>query len=268
VMLRKQWRRNCGIGSSSIVDTRAGRLDGVAIIPARGGSKAILRKNLVEFCGFPLLSWTIAAARRSPRIRCVCVSTDCHEIMEVSRSFGAEVIERPSHLAMDETPSEAALSHACDELRRRTGGLPDVVVMLQATSPLRESAELDSAFEHFERTGLDSLFSAARFEDFLLWQGEAECLRSMNYDWRSRKRRQDAPKHQTVRVETGSFYLTRTELLLRTGNRLGGRIGFFEVPLWKSFEIDSYEGLEFCRGLMVHHRLDQLTPAEFLQSSA
>lgn len=235
----------------------------VAIIPARGGSKGIPRKNLIQFCGYPLISWSIAAARRCPRIDTVYVSTDCREIAAVSVEFGANIIERPAELATDQASSESALIHAANRLEE-TSGKPDVIAMLQATSPLRETAELDHALQQFESDQCDSMFSAALAEDFLLWKGQPGRLASLNYDWKSRKRRQDADVGESVWVETGSFYLTRTDLLQATGNRLGGRIGVFEVPIWKGFEIDSLEGHELCQMLMKHHKLDQPAPDEFV----
>ena len=110
----------------------------VAIIPARGGSKGIPRKNIIDFCGYPLVSWTIACARRCPRIDAVYVSTDDAEIAEVSRHYGAEIIERPANIAGDTSSSESAVIHACEVIRQKNL-LPDAVIMMQATSPLREA---------------------------------------------------------------------------------------------------------------------------------
>lgn len=231
-----------------------------AIIPARGGSKGIPRKNLIEFCGYPLLAWTIAAVRRCAGVARVYVSTDCEEIAETSRKYGAGVILRPEDISGDMATSESALLHACDCMGEETGSVPDVVMMLQATSPLRETAELDGALRKFSEDCCDALFSAASPDDFLIWKGSGENLQSVNYDWRNRVRRQDADGADAIWIETGSFYLTRYSLLKETGNRMGGRIGLWPVPLWKSYEIDSLEGLEFCELLMRHHGLDKHPP--------
>ncbi|MCI0537715.1 MAG: acylneuraminate cytidylyltransferase family protein [Verrucomicrobiales bacterium] len=238
----------------------------LAVIPARGGSKGIPKKNLIDFCGHPLLAWSIAAARRCSRIDQVCVSTDCPAIERTALAYGAAVVQRPPELATDRCRSESALIHACEEAARRWNARPEVVVMLQATSPLREAGELQGALEIFEERALDSLFAAARPEDFLLWQDDGKRLWSLNYDHTNRKPRQETEAEATTLwVETGSFYVTRTNLLLQTQNRLGGRIGVWEVPLWKSFEIDSYTGLELCASLMRHYGVDRLTPEEFFR---
>jgi CMP-N,N'-diacetyllegionaminic acid synthase len=232
----------------------------VAIIPARGGSKAIPRKNIIEFCGYPLISWTIACARKCSLLENVYVSTDDAEIAAVAKRYGAEVIQRPDNISGDTASSESALIHACEDIRRN-GSLPDAIAMLQATSPLREPVELDDALTKFAESTLDSMFSAAQPEDMLLWiEQEASGLQSLNYDYKSRKPRQDAAHGPQVWIETGSFYLTRTQLLLESGNRLGGRIGFWPVPFWKSFEIDSRDSLEICSALMRAYQLDTAAP--------
>ena len=231
----------------------------VAIIPARGGSKAIPRKNIIDFCGYPLISWTIACARRCSLVEKVYVSTDDAEIAGVAKQYGAEVIDRPDSISGDTASSESALIHAC-EVIRSNGRLPDAIMMLQATSPLRETLELDGAVNKFAKGTLDSMFSASQPEDMLLWIERASDLQSLNYDYKSRKRRQDAADGPQVWIETGSFYITNTELLLTSGNRLGGRIGMWAVPFWKSFEIDSLESLDVCATLMRTYKLDRIAP--------
>jgi N-acylneuraminate cytidylyltransferase len=232
----------------------------VALIPARGGSKGIARKNVIEFHGHPLLAWTIAAAREAARIDHVYVSTDDGEIRNVALHYGAKVIERPDELSGDAARSESALLHALDIIAAGEAAEPERVVFLQATSPLREPGEIDAALQMFDTEGFDSMFSGASPEDLCLWKLEPDRLDSLNYDYRDRKRRQEADGASTLWIETGSFYITKTTVLKRTGNRLGGRIGIFPVPLWKSYEIDSLDGLELCAWLMHHHKLDQHNP--------
>ena len=232
-----------------------------AIIPARGGSKAVPRKNVLDFCGHPLIAWTIAAARRSPVIETVYVSTDSDEIASVSEKYGAQTIWRPAELAADSSSSESALLHACDSLKQQLGQEPDTVFFLQATSPLRCAGELDRAYEKFTANNLDSLFCAAEPEDQLVWiRRQSGDLESVNYDYQNRKPRQDSSGHDTLLIETGSFYIFKTQVLRATGNRLGGKFDVFEVPHWQCFEIDSFEGLELCAHLMRAYKLDQISP--------
>lgn len=233
-------------------------METVAIIPARGGSKGIPGKNIIPFCGHPLLAWSVACAKKCRAISGVYVSTDSDEISAVARQFGAEVIWRPPEISTDTATSESALLHALDEIEKARASKVDCMIFMQCTSPLRETSELDGAIEKFQAENLDSLFSAAELEDMLVWKQEAGKLESWNYDYRNRKRRQDATERQFV--ETGSFYLTRPAILRQTGNRIGGKIGMWEVPFWKCFEIDSLEGLAFCELLMKTHHLDLVVP--------
>jgi N-acylneuraminate cytidylyltransferase len=232
----------------------------VAIIPARGGSKGIPRKNIVDFCGHPLVTWTIACCRRCRLINGTFVSTDDPEIAAIVRQYGAEVIVRPAELSTDTADSESALIHALDAIESGGRNPANAVLFLQATSPLREPAELEGALAKFEKEKLDSLFSAAELESTNIWREEGGCLRSWNYDFHNRKRRQDARKEAGQYVETGSFYITQPQLLREKHNRLGGVIGIWPVPFWKSFEIDSPADLELCEQLMKSHHLDQSPP--------
>lgn len=131
----------------------------LGIVPARGGSKGIPRKNLAAVGGRPLLAYTAAAALASRRLTRVVVSTDDREIAEAARSLGLEVpFLRPPELAADETPMLAVLQHALRELKQ--GGFSaDAVVLLQPTSPLRRAEHIDRALDLLESTGADSVVS-------------------------------------------------------------------------------------------------------------
>ncbi len=222
----------------------------IAIIPARGGSKGIPKKNIITFCGKPLLSWTIQVALKSTLIDGVFVSTDSSEIAAVAQEYGAKVVMRPSEISGDLATSESALLHACEEVKKIHAPDLERIVFLQATSPLRESNELDGALKKFVEEDLDSLFSASMPEDMLFWRRSTMGLESINYDYQSRKRRQDMDDKEVFIIETGSFYITKYDLLKKQKNRLGGKIGVWPVELWKSFEIDSQSGLELCETLM------------------
>jgi len=126
----------------------------VALIPARGGSKAIPRKNVAPLGGRPLLAWSVDAARESRAVTRTVVSTDDEEIAAAARGLGAEVLDRPVALAADETPMRDVIEHALAELAR-----PDVLVLLQPTSPLRRARHVDEAVELLRATGADSVVS-------------------------------------------------------------------------------------------------------------
>ncbi|MFQ5698241.1 MAG: cytidylyltransferase domain-containing protein [Myxococcota bacterium] len=215
----------------------------VAIIPARGGSKRIPRKNIQPLDGRPLVAHTIGHARAAEHVDLVYVSTEDPEVAEISRSHGAQIIERPASLASDTTTSEAVLLHALDCLRSR-GIESEIVVLLQCTSPLRASDDVDRAIDCLRSTGADSLLSASEYRRFL-WTLDAQgspC--SLNYDYRKRRRTQDLdPQYQ----ENGSIYVFKPWVLETFENRLGGKIAIYVMSEGNSLEIDSYEDFELCR---------------------
>jgi CMP-N,N'-diacetyllegionaminic acid synthase len=129
-------------------------VDVVALIPARGGSKGIPRKNLAPLAGRPLLAWTIDAALGSRAVTRTVVSTEDDEIAAAARELGAEVLARPPELAADETPMQPVIVHALDELEG-----PEVLVLLQPTSPLRRAEHVDEAVDMLLATGADSVVS-------------------------------------------------------------------------------------------------------------
>lgn len=117
----------------------------VAIVPARGGSKGIPRKNLAPVAGKPLIAWTIDAARAARGLDRLAVSTDDPEIAAVARALGAEIVMRPAELAADDAPTLPVLRHALAAL----GESPDAVLTLQPTSPLRRAAHIEAALTAF-----------------------------------------------------------------------------------------------------------------------
>ncbi len=215
----------------------------VAIIPARGGSKGIPRKNLIDFCGKPLLAWSILQAAGAATVKQVYVSSNDREILETAAAYGAANIIRPLELATDRSSSEEALLHALREVEQ-SNGTPDLVVFLQATSPLREPEDIDGAVRQLLEKDADSLFSAAVLEDYCIWTRTNNILSGLTFDPFNRGRRQD---REPLFLENGSIYVFRPEILREFGNRLGGRIEIFEMPFWKSFEIDTLPDVEVCR---------------------
>src|SRR5690606_19614771 len=151
----------------------------VALVPLRGGSKGIPKKNIKPIGGRPLCAWVLSAAVHARRIDAVYVSTDSAEIKEVVRSLGLPVgiIDRPAELATDEASTESVMLHFI-------ASVPDIdrLVTIQATSPLLESRHLDEALELFDQGKCDSMLSAVRVKRFF-WTDDA---RPLNYDPASR----------------------------------------------------------------------------------
>ena len=221
-----------------------------AIILARGGSKGIPKKNIIDFCGKPLITWSILQSKSSELINEVYVSSDDDDIIDISRKYGSKVIHRPKELATDFSTSEEALLHAISVIERKMD--IDLVVFLQATSPLRENKDIEGALTEFRVQKVDSLFSAARLEDFFIWNRTSEGFTSMNYDYKNRIRRQDV---EIQYVENGSIYIFKPSVLKEYNNRLGGRIGIYEMEYWKTWQVDSMEDKELCEWYFKKHNL-------------
>jgi CMP-N,N'-diacetyllegionaminic acid synthase len=218
-----------------------------AIILARGGSKGIPKKNIIEFCGKPLLSWTIEQCLNSKHVRNVWVSSDDHEILDIAFLSGAKLIERPTIISEDTSSSEAGWIHALKTIQENKLDL-DIVLAPQVTSPLRETKDIDNAIAKFIANNLDSLFSASSSSDLFFWEeNNRGLIDSISYNYENRKRRQDSAKQI---IENGSFYLFKPELIFQENNRLGGKIGYFEMEFWKMFEIDNYDDLRICKVIM------------------
>lgn len=225
----------------------SGRRRTLAVIAARGGSKGIPNKNLIELCGKPLLAWTVEQACKAKGVDIAAVSSDSDAILATAAQYGAVGVKRPSEISSDSAPSEAAWRHALESLDPTHGPFTRMVA-LQATSPIREPADIDAALDRYERDGLDAVLSVCEIEDFFNWrvdeQGNAA---SVNYDYRTRRRRQEIePRY----LENGSIYVFAPELLRRENNRLGGRIGLHLMERHKMFQIDRMEDIKLCSVIM------------------
>ena len=215
------------------------------IIPARAGSKGIIGKNIIEFCGKPLLAWSIEQALRSKNVSNVYVSTDGEEIGKTAEKYGARVIWRPEELATDTASSEDAIMHAIKKIEDRENF--SNVVFLQATSPLRRKDDIDNAIIEFYSKSLDSLFSVALLEDYCIWKKDKDTINSLTYDYNNRGRRQD---REPLYLENGSIYIFSKELFYSKKNRIGGKIGTYEMPFDLSYEIDSERDIKICEFFM------------------
>ena len=228
----------------------------LALIPARAGSKGIPRKNLQTVAGRPLLAHSIRAARETPAITRVVVSTDDPEIGRVAREYGAEVLWRPAGISGDTASSESALLHALSHLQHDEAYTPDLVVFLQATSPLRQFADIQNAINTLINEQADSLFSACPLHGFV-WRRNGRELVSYTYDYRARRRRQDAPIDLQ---ENGSIYIFKPWVLEQLGNRLGGKIAVYPMDLYDSFQIDEPADLKLIEALFAFRQAAPMLP--------
>lgn len=222
------------------------RLQAVAVIPARGGSKGLPGKNIRPFCGKPLIAWTIEAARKAQTVARVVVSTDDPQIAAVSARFGAEVVWRPGELAHDTAPSEEALLHALRCLGIHEG----VLVFLQCTSPLTLPEDIDATVALLKNA--DSAFTATPWHRFL-WAETPEGVVPVGHDMTRRPMRQER-KQQFL--EVGAVYALKVEQFLRSRHRFTGRVALHPLPPERSLEIDDETDFLLAETLM-RRRLQQ-----------
>jgi YrbI family 3-deoxy-D-manno-octulosonate 8-phosphate phosphatase len=226
----------------------------LAVIPARGGSKGIPRKNVRLVAGEPLLAFIVREALRSRRLTRVVVSTDDHEIGEVARRYGAEVIWRPSGISDDTATSESALVHALDHLREVEGYEPDLLVFLQCTSPLTLAQDIDGTIDTLLETGADTALAVADFHYFL-WRGPHDDAAGINHDKLVRPRRQD---REPQYLEAGAVVVARTRGFLAAKHRFYGRSAIYEIPLERCLEIDEPSDLLVAQARLVARRRDPI----------
>lgn len=223
-------------------------LGALAIIPARGGSKGLARKNVRLLCGKPLVAWMIDAALKAKRVGRVVVSTDDEEIARVSRSFGADVVRRPPEISGDLATSEEALLHALDQLNKRHG----IMLFLQCTAPLVLPEDIDGTVEALEFNAADSALAASPWHRFSWRELNGEAV-AVGHDKMNRPMRQQMDTHY---LEAGSVYAMRIEGFLNARHRFFGKTALFPVDPDRNYEIDSETDFLICETLL-RRRLQQ-----------
>lgn len=215
----------------------------LVVIPARGGSKGIPRKNLLPVGGRPLIAWTIAQALEgradAEEDLVVAVSTEDAEIAQVAREHGARVIDRPAELAVDTAPTEPVVEHAMGVVEA-DGTTLDAVVLLQATSPVRRPDTIGRALAQFRAGGADSLVGVVPQSPFF-WRlpaGPGESAQAA-YDTAARPRRQELEPAQMHYFENGSLYVTAPHIYRTLHNRIGGRTDLFVLDEVEGVDIDT-----------------------------
>jgi N-acylneuraminate cytidylyltransferase len=210
-------------------------MDCIAIIPARGGSKGILRKNIFPLAGRPLIAYNIEQALRARLVSRVVVSTDDAEIAAVSKNFGAEVVWRPLEISGDSASSESALLHTLDHLRESEDYQPDIVAFLQCTSPLTLAEDIDGTIQALIDEGADSSLAVIPFHYFLWQLKDNGDVVGINHDKGVRLLRQErVPQY----LETGAVYAMHADGFSQAKHRFFGRTAMYIMPHERRLEID------------------------------
>lgn len=213
-----------------------------ALIPARGGSKRVKNKNLLEIAGKPLIGWTIEAAKNSAYIDRVIVSSENSDILESAKLLGAEIpFVRPQEFAQDHSTGMEPVLHALSEITDY-----DYVVLLQPTSPLRTTFDIDHAIEKIIGENAKCLVSVSPVDkkpDWMFTFKDDGRLSSLLLDHQKNKTQQ-------VYVLNGAIYIASTKWLQNTKGFITEETIGFEMPVSRSLDIDTPEDLLFCKALM------------------
>jgi CMP-N,N'-diacetyllegionaminic acid synthase len=227
----------------------------LGIITARGGSKGLLGKNILPILGKPLIAYTIDAALRSEMITKIIVSSDDDEILDVSRSFGVEIIKRPSELAQDTSKSEEAILHAIESLQN-DGEFFDIVILLQPTSPLRTSKDIDNSIRSMLSKNAEAVISVTNigkkpFKSY--YRNKYGFLKGLHNDESPNMRRQDLPD---AFLANGAIYAIFTEVFLKTNSLLPTTTIPYEMSEEKSCDIDNIIDLKLVEKI-IKKKLDE-----------
>ena len=214
----------------------------LSIITARGGSKGLKRKNVVDLAGKPLIAWTIEASLDSKYITKTIVSSDDKEALDISKEYGANVVRRPDDLSSDSATSESVIKHTIDYLESM-GEMFDIVILLQPTSPLRNSKDIDSAFEIMFNSDATAVISTSEFDNKILKtfietpDGFLKGVSNNEYPF---IRRQDLP---VVYMSNGAIYIIDVNIFNKNLSLITDRTVPYLMPANKSFDVDSESDL-------------------------
>jgi CMP-N,N'-diacetyllegionaminic acid synthase len=209
----------------------------VSVILARGGSKGIPNKNIILIKNKPLIQYSIQASLCS-QVDETWVSTDSLSIKKIALDCGAQVLDRPSKLSTDTASSDDALLHFSQHVDF------DILVFLQPTSPLILFNDINAGLDLIKQSQYDSLFSVYKEHWIPRWSLNLE-----PYNWDTKKRPMRQEKEELL-VENGAIYISTRAQLLSSKLRYGGKIGYIEMPLQRSFQIDTYDDMELIKKLL------------------
>lgn len=214
----------------------------VSIIPARGGSKGLPGKNIIDLAGKPLIAWTIEASLKSKYITRTIVSSDDMKILNISKEYGSEVIKRPDKLALDTTPSEPVIENVLQSIENIEEY--DYLILLQPTSPLRGEIEIDNAIELLIKKQATALISTKQIDNKNLkafTNNQDGYLKGISNNEYPFMRRQDLPK---VFMPNGAIYIVSIQEFVKSKKLFTNKTISFEMDEEKSFDIDTYKDLE------------------------
>lgn len=218
----------------------------IAFIPARGGSKSIPLKNIRMLCERPLIYWTTKASNNASCIDKVIIATDNEKIKNTVTEFNFEKVEiynRAPQNAQDDSSTESVMLEYINFAKLNDN---DNFILIQATSPLLKSEDIDSMFTQYCKSDCDSFFSAVREKQFH-WIETPQGIKPINYDYKNRPRRQE---FRGILAENGACYINKVENIKKDNCRLSGKIGCYEMSAETAYEIDEEEDFLIIENIM------------------
>ena len=210
----------------------------VSLILARGGSKGIPSKNIIDLNGKPLISYTIQASQKS-NVHSTWISTDCQKIKHISEKLNANVIDRPRAISGDFSKSEEALLHFSKQIDF------DILVFIQPTSPLLKAEDINKGIELLlNDNSCNSVFSVYKQHWLPRWSLD---IKPISWDVNNRPMRQEVNEEY---IENGAFYITKKADLLNSKLRYSGKKNVVVMPYLRSFQIDTLDDLNLIEGLL------------------
>ena len=212
----------------------------LAIIPARGGSKRLPNKNILDLVGKPLIAYTIEAAKKSKYIDEIIVSSDSDNILNIAKEYNIKTIKRPDYLASDTAKTIDVLKHVMENIKNKY----DYIVLLQPTSPLRNEKHIDEAIELLDDKNADAIVSVCEIEHSPLWSNTLPSSLSMEDFLREEvknKRSQDLDKYYRI---NGAIYICKMDALLKQ-NTLFLSKNIFAYVMDRKSSVDIDDEIDF-----------------------
>ena len=224
----------------------------LAIIPARGGSKSIKNKNLVKINGTPLIKFTLEAALKCKKITEICVSSDDDKILNFSKKFNVTTIKRPKNLSLDNSPTHPVIKH-CLKFYKKLKKIPKNVIILQPTSPLRNTQHISQAIKKYEKNkSFQTLVSCIKvphnYEPNSLMFEKNGCLK-----FTKKKKIFNRHKKKIFYARNGAaIYIIKYPLINK--KIFGPKIIKYEMDEFSSIDIDNYNDLKLCKMIMKNYK--------------
>lgn len=219
----------------------------LGLVPARGGSKALLKKNVRPLLGRPLVSWTIEQSLKSKYIDKVVVSTEDREIADISKKYGAEIINRPNSLAKDTSSLVSVAQHTLKVLQEKKNYNPDTLILLQPTSPLRTTEDIDNSIELFYNNNCESVVSVCEINIYWCLKIRRKYIEPIfGWNYFLKKRRQDIPKSYVV---NGAIYVIDIKDFCKYNNFFTKKTLSYIMPKERSVDIDDEIDFKFAEFL-------------------